>query len=88
VKRNDQAVKVAPSTSGARNGMPEGGGYVYRKGLEPGGWDLMPWAITDDTSTDYDTGLDSRHERKPEANNCCVRCGLDYRNKQHKARCT
>ena len=98
MKRNDQAVKVAPSTSGAHNGMPEGGGYVYRKGLEPGGWDIMPWAITDDTSTDYDTGLANpesvarraQRARKPRTGpgrGKCAKCGYGNRSSNHRILC-
>ena len=48
---------IRPALSGRRNGLPEPGGYVYRGGKEPGGWDVMPWAITDDDSMDYDRGV-------------------------------
>lgn len=78
-------VRTAPGTTGNRNGMPPGGGYVYR------GWyvDIMPWADSGDTSTDYDTGL-----RRPEAvarnqaaTNRCAKCHRDYRNRKHLAEC-
>jgi hypothetical protein len=64
-------VRAAPNTSGNRNGMPPSGGYVYR------GWyiDVMPWAITDDCSTDYDGDTEpvTRDETKR-----CSRCARKH----------
>ena len=62
--------------------MPPSGGYVYR------GWyiDIMPWAITDDDSTDYDTGLERHHEHR-EMNSRCKQCNHDYRSRHHRDHC-
>jgi hypothetical protein len=76
-------IRTAPNTSGNRNGMPESGGYIYR------GWgeDIMPWAITDDRSTDYDTGIEPQRARRTVADNRCAVCDNDYRSRKHRANC-
>ena len=77
---------IRPALSGRRNGLPEPGGYVYRGGKEPGGWDVMPWAITDDDSMDYDRGaldvpsmswsaVSKRKRRAREKRAACDGCG-------------
>jgi hypothetical protein len=75
-------VRAAPNTNGNRNGMPPAGGYVYR------GWyiDIMPWADSGDGSTDYDTGLERRHEHR-EMNSRCKQCNHDYRSRHHREHC-
>ena len=89
MKRNDQAVKVAPSTSGARNGMP-GTGYERRDYVYRGkGYDIMPWAITDDTTVASlnDVGLEPQRTRRTVANNRCAVCDNDYRSRKHRRNC-
>ena len=88
-------IRLAPDTSGARNGMPEGGGYVYRGAYI----DIMPWAITDDGSMDYDRGalddergaLDDERERAPRQPRTetvrCRTCGYSVKGKNHQALC-
>ena len=82
-------IRPAPDTSGARNGMPEGGGYVYRGAYI----DIMPWAITDDGSMDYDRGaLDDDHRgrapRQPRTETVrCRTCGYSVKSKNHQALC-
>jgi hypothetical protein len=54
-----------------RNGYPESRGYVYRGA----GVDIMPWAITDDCGTDYDTGVaELRFSRPARSKRRCERC--------------
>jgi len=79
-------IRPAPSTTGSRNGMPESGGYVYR-GC---GVDIMPWAITDDDGTDYDSGVKpwvqndvQPRPRKPRT----VRKPPKPRSRQSRAKC-
>ena len=75
-------VRTAPNTSGNRNGMPPSGSYVYR------GWyiDIMPWADSGDGSTDYDTGLERKHETG-EMPSRCKQCNHDYRSRHHREHC-
>jgi hypothetical protein len=63
-------IRPAPITT--RNGMPTGGGYVYR------GWyiDIMPWANTDDCTLNYDTGNTDEEKRyRPVSVDERGRCG-------------
>ena len=74
---NHSYVRVAPATS--RNGLPERTNYVYR-GC---GVDIMPNAITDDTSHDYETGaVGEERGRKT-----CRKCGYDRRSRKHRLAC-
>jgi len=66
-----------PATT--RNGLPERKNYVYGGA----GFDIMPDAITDDTSHDYKTGSsgDTRGRQ------CCGECGYDRRSRKHRLAC-
>jgi hypothetical protein len=63
-----------------RNGFPPSGGYVYRGTGE----DTMPWAITDNGATDYDTGI-GKGKPRLDRRNLCALCGHDYRTRIHRA---
>jgi len=84
-------IRPAPSTSGSRNGMPESGDYVYRGT----GKDIMPWAITDDDSTDYDPVAPSPRTVKRRAlpkerahgRGRCSACGYGTRSLNHRVLC-
>ena len=81
-------IRPAPSTSGTRNGMPESGGYVYRGAHI----DIMPWAITDDDSMDYDRGaLDGEREPAPRQQRPpavkCRTCGYSVKSPNHRVLC-
>jgi hypothetical protein len=68
-----------------RNGRPEGRWYTYRGTGE----DIMPWAITEDTSVASldDVGLEPQRARRAVADNRCAVCDNDYRSRKHKANC-
>jgi hypothetical protein len=81
-------IRTVPNTNGTPNGMPEPRRWYRYQGT---GEDAMPWAITDDDSTDYETGPGikpgpkaghmSRHQNR------CVKCHRDYRNRKHLEEC-
>lgn len=77
------------------NGMPEEGGYVYRGK----GYDVMPWAVTSDRSTDYDRYDTQPQPRKPRtvrkppqpwtrrSGAKCPECGYGDRSPNHRVLC-
>jgi hypothetical protein len=72
--------QVAPAVRRG-NGLPEPGGYVYRGT----GQDVMPWAVTDDQSSRYETG---GNRRRPERRaGCCPGCGYSMRGINHRTLC-
>jgi PHP family Zn ribbon phosphoesterase len=59
--------------------------YIYRGT----GYDIMPEAITSDTSTASleDVGLEPQRARRTTAANRCPTCDNDYRSRKHRDKC-
>jgi hypothetical protein len=72
---------IRPAVTGARNGLPRSGWYVYRGTGE----DIMPWADSGDRSMDYDRG--GLGDEPVRGENHCKRCGHAYKSAAHKQVC-